>query len=174
MEKEKIDLVLLKKESGGYYFSNPKIESESEVFNSKLHGFKILIQEFWHKELITNKKTIQLIDELAELTDLQISFISTTEKGISQLENDLSTLAAMKEGRDLIFEIAKFEDGPIIERCGCGRHLRIEGKNFMARSLSSKKEAREMLKLFMNEKIISDLEHKKLLEEINALNFPEE
>ncbi|MFO0743440.1 MAG: hypothetical protein U0469_00055 [Candidatus Paceibacterota bacterium] len=173
---DKIDLVLKKKGEGYYFFSNPVTDSEeSEVFNSKFAGFKILTEEFWDKKLIGHQKTVQLINELAELTDLQISFISTTEDGISQLESDLSTLTVMKEGRDLIALAAMHEDGPTIKRCGCGKHISIVGDGFISSGLSSKKEAKDDLKKLMNFNCINNEELKKLLEEIYALSdFPEE
>lgn len=165
-----IDFVLKQSGGGGYYFSNPKKETENEIFYNKQDGVKILSAYFGSK-IISVCKTIELIDEITALRYLPAS---KEVKGYQLMEDITSLVLIMKIKKELQdFIVTETEtDLPKFKICECGKHGKIIGTDFVSVEISDREHAKETIEeLFGNGKINRD-ERKKLESQIEQSSLP--
>ena len=164
-----IDFVL-KQKGNGYYFSNPKTNSENEIFYNKHDGVKIL-SEYFADKIISVCKTIELIDEITALRYLPAG---KEVKGYQLVEDITSLVLIMKIKKDLQdFIVTETEtDLPKFKICKCGKHGKIIGTDFVSVEIADREHAKEVIEdLFGDGKINRD-ERKKLETQIEQSSLP--
>ncbi|MFO0744037.1 MAG: hypothetical protein U0469_03255 [Candidatus Paceibacterota bacterium] len=164
-----IDFVL-KQKGTGYYFSNPKKDTENEIFHNKQDGVKILV-DYLEEKIISVCKALELIDEITALRYFPI----TREVKAYQLAEDILSLSVIMKVKKDLQELSETEtetDLPKFKICNCGKHGKIIGQDFVSLELTSKEAGGDAIEeLFGDGKINRD-EREKLKVQIEESTLP--
>lgn len=167
---EKIDLVL-KKHDRGYYFSNPKTDSENEIFYDKLEGVMILV-EYLGAGLTTPKVITKLFKSVIGLRYFPI----TKECGGEQLNYDIQALLVIKKFRDFLAEVSKLENEDNLPKFKAYHEEnisgRIIGEEFISGEFYDKATAYEVLEELFGKGKIDKREKEKIQAEIESSALP--
>lgn len=163
--------LVLKKKGEGYYFSNPKRETENEIFYNKKDGVEMIL-EYLERKIISKCKAIDLLDQITALRHLPIC----KESKSYQLVEDLASLVLILKIKKDLQELSATEtetDLPKLKMCeNCGKHGQLIGKDFLSVELVDKESAEEAVEeLFGNGKIDRD-ERLKLKRQIENSKLP--
>lgn len=162
---------VLKQKGNGYYFSNPKTDTENEIFYNKQDGISILL-DYLEKKIVSTCRTLKLIEEICALR----YFPTIRELETHQLDHDIIALIMIRKLRKSLEKLSKMESEtnlPKFKICMCGEHGEIIGEDFISIELPSKEDARDTVEeLFGGGKINHD-GRKKLEREIEQSTLPE-
>ncbi len=162
---------VLKQKGKGYYFSNPKTDSENEIFYNKEEGVHILM-EYVANQMVSKCKALELIDQITSLTE----FPASSKVKSHQLTEDIaSLLLILKIKKDLQqFSVTETEkDLPKFKICeNCGRHGKIIGEEFLSVELVDKESAEEAVEELFGHGKINKEERKKILIQIEESSLP--
>lgn len=126
----------------GCFFSDPKRDSENEVFTDKQRGVEILI-EWLKSHFISKCNALELLESLIALRSFPISPVSKN----NQLEADRKSLEFMAVTRALFKRLSLSEsevDLPKLVVCpNCGDHGGFVGKDFVTPDFTNQKDAYE-------------------------------
>lgn len=163
--------LVLKKKGKQYFFSNPKRQTENELFDCKVDGSEIIL-DLVRDEIISESEAIELLTTLLNVWDIPYG----KPDALAQFESDAIAIRVIKKFRDrlhLVNEVHKIPDLPVFRVCpGCGEHGRILAKKFMSIEFHSKDLAHESIDEMLGEGIINREEEKKLRQQINDSSLP--
>ncbi len=167
----KIHLVL-KKKNDRYYFSNPKRQTENELFASKDAGAEILC-DLVRDDIISESDAIELLNTLLNVWDIPYGDPSP----FAQFESDAEAIKRINNFREklrFVNTLKEHYDLPIFRVCpGCGEHGRILGQKFMSVEFHSKDVAFESINELIGKGVITRAEESKLRQQINESSLPE-
>jgi hypothetical protein len=162
---------VLKQKGKGYYFSNPKTDSENEIFYNKEEGVHILM-EYVANQMVSKCKALELIDQITSLTE----FPASRKVKSHQLTEDIaSLLLILKIKKDLQqFSVTETEkDLPKLKMCeNCGKHGQIIGEEFLSVELVDRESAEEALEELFGHGRINRVERDKIKIQIDDSDLP--
>lgn len=163
---------VLKQKGKGYYFSNPKTDSENEIFYNKEEGVNILM-EYVANQMVSKCKALELIDQITAIQELPVG---RKVKSHQLIEDIASLVMILKIKRDLQqFSVTETEkDLPKLKMCeNCGKHGQIIGEEFLSVELVDKESAEEALEELFGKGRINKEEKDKILIQIEESSLPE-
>ncbi len=166
----KVHLVL-KKKGNKYFFSNPKRETENELFDCKAEGIAIL-SEYLINEVISEADAAELLHAVLNVWDIPYG----KPEPLNQFDSDVLAIKLIDDFKDrlaLATAINEIPDLPVFRICpGCGEHGRILTKKSMSCELHSKEMAFDALDEFIGSGSITRREEKKLRTQIEESSLP--
>lgn len=162
---------VLRKKNDKYFFSNPKRDTENELFDCKIDGIEIIV-ELLADEIISEDEATELLTSVLSIWDIPYGKVTP----LAQFESDALAIHKIESFRTklhFVNELQKIPNLPKFRVCpGCGKHGKVLGKKFISMDFYSQETAIGSLDELIGNGSINREEEVKLKKEISESSLP--